>query len=308
MALTNAGTNSPDSQAKGAPAQPEERELDPGTGPHNGEGRTPDSSVSELVSQRPSTAEIYDRLTKMRHLLMTREFGLQEILTKIDILRSEFQYGHNYNPIEHVSSRVKSLDSIVDKARRKGIPFTAEDIGANLLDIAGIRLTCSFVSDTYTMRDLLLSQTDLTLLRERDYIADPKDNGYQSLHLVIEVPVFLAGGPEKVPVEIQLRTVAMDFWASLEHKIHYKDDTEVPRHLTDALKLAADMSAALDDSMERIHNEILELHKEAEAEAPSGGGTTRIHHPLSENPIPDGESRELLRAILDSFDRRPPQR
>ena len=103
---------------------------------------------------RPNPEQIYNRISKIRHLLMTREFGQQEILTKIDILRSEFQYSHDYNPIEHVSSRVKSLESIIDKAQRKGIPMTAEDIGANILDNAGIRLTCSFVSDTYTKRDL----------------------------------------------------------------------------------------------------------------------------------------------------------
>lgn len=278
------------------------------------------SEGNELTGQGwPDPTQVYDRLTKIRHLLMTREFGLQEILTKIDILRSEFQYSHDYNPIEHVSSRVKSLDSIISKAHRKGIPFTAEDIGTNLLDIAGIRLTCSFVSDTYTMRDLLLSQSDLTLIRERDYIKDPKPNGYQSLHLIIEVPVFLAEGPERVPVEIQLRTVAMDFWASLEHKIHYKDDSDVPRHLTDALKLAADMSSSLDVSMERIHNEILELHakeeaarsgtdgdRPAEATSPATG-TRRVHHPAIQRQAMSDDSRELFQAVLESFGMSRPQ-
>ena len=271
------------------------------------------SEGNELsVSGRPDAAQVYERLSKIRRLLMTREFGLQEILTKIDILRSEFQYSHDYNPIEHVSSRVKSLDSIISKTHRKGIPFTADDIGANLLDIAGIRLTCSFVSDTYTMRDLLLSQSDLTLIRERDYIKDPKPNGYQSLHLIIEVPVFLAEGPERVPVEIQLRTVAMDFWASLEHKIHYKDDSDVPRHLTDALKLAADMSSSLDVSMERIHNEILDLHAKEEAsrtgsvgeqedDSATTTGTRRVHHPAAQRQAMSDDSQELFQAVLESF-------
>ncbi|MCF2706938.1 GTP pyrophosphokinase family protein [Arcanobacterium haemolyticum] len=199
------------------------------------------------------------RINEIRHVLMVRECGMKEILTKVEILRDEFRQNHDYNPIEHVSSRMKSLRSLADKVRRKGIPFTAEAINSSIFDIAGIRLTCSFVSDTYTMKRLLLAQTDLTLLDERDYIANPKPNGYQSLHLILEVPVFLAEGVERVPVEVQLRTVAMDFWASLEHKIHYKDETEVPRHLTDALKLAADMASALDSSMERLHKEILEL-------------------------------------------------
>lgn len=279
----------------------------------------PGTTTGEILSLRPSTREIQDRLYKIRRLLMTREFGLKEILTKIDILRSEFQYSHDYNPIEHVSSRVKSLNSIVDKAQRRGIPFTAEAIADEILDIAGIRLTCSFVSDTYTMRDLLLSQNDLTLIRERDYIKEPKPNGYQSLHLILEVPVFLAEGPERVPVEIQLRTVAMDFWASLEHKIHYKDDSDVPRHLTDALKLAADMSSALDTSMERIHEEILELHaKEAQAASPNptapehaqpgtDPGTVRLHHPLSDGPDLGEDSQDLFRAVLDSFGLSPRQ-
>ena len=215
---------------------------------------------------RPNPEQIYNRISKIRHLLMTREFGQQEILTKIDILRSEFQYSHDYNPIEHVSSRVKSLESIIDKAQRKGIPFTAEDIGANILDIAGIRLTCSFVSDTYTMRDLLLAQNDLTLIRERDYIKDPKPNGYQSLHLIIEVPVFLAEGPERVPVEIQLRTVAMDFWASLEHKIAYKFEGKAPDYLERELKSCADMVDMLDAKMFSLNQSILETRRAQEDE------------------------------------------
>ena len=236
------------------------------TGTSEPSAETPDAPepASERNESRSSalpasTERLRDTIQQLHRLMMLYEFGMQEIMTKVNILRSEFQRTHEYNPIEHVSSRLKSPESLIKKVHKKQLSLDAAVIRESVQDIAGVRLTCSFVSDIYRMRDLLLKQSDLTLVRERDYIQNPKANGYKSLHLVVEVPVFLAEGVEQVPVEIQLRTVAMDFWASLEHKIYYKYDKVVPRHLTDALKLAADMAATLDTSMERIHQEILEL-------------------------------------------------
>lgn len=204
---------------------------------------------------------------ELRRLMLMYKFGIDEVMTKISILRDEFRHMRNYNPVEHVTSRLKSFESILAKCRRKDIPVTPEAIRESMLDIAGVRVTCSFVSDIYRVRDMLAGQSDLTVLEERDYIDQPKRNGYKSLHLIVQVPVFLSDRVEHVNVEIQLRTIAMDFWASLEHKIYYRYDREVPRHLTDALKLAADTAWALDTAMERIHEEMKGIRANGEAEA-----------------------------------------
>ena len=193
---------------------------------------------------------------EFQRFLMEYRFGLQEVETKISILREEFQEMHDYNPIEHVSSRVKSPDSLVEKVRRKGVDPDFASIRAGVTDIAGVRITCSFTRDAYRLFDLLTSQHDVSLLSVKDYIAEPKPNGYQSLHAIVEVPVFLSTGPVAVPVEVQFRTVAMDFWASLEHKIYYKYDRLVPAELLAELKDAADTAAELDARMERLHRQI----------------------------------------------------
>ncbi len=213
--------------------------------------------ASFLAAQSPDDADAL--LLDLRRLGMTYKFGIDEVMTKISILRDEFRHMQNYNPVEHVGSRLKSFDSILTKCRRKGIELNPEAIRSQMFDIAGVRVTCSFVADIYRVRDMLAGQSDLTVLEERDYIASPKANGYKSLHLIVQVPVFLSDRVEDVVVEIQLRTIAMDFWASLEHKIYYRYDREVPRHLTDALKLAADTAWSLDTAMERIHEEMKEI-------------------------------------------------
>lgn len=200
-----------------------------------------------------------EQFIDMRRLLMVYEFALEAMMLKVNLLREDFRLARDYNPIEHVNARVKSPQSILDKAQRKGIPFTPEQLRRELFDIAGLRLTCSFKTDIYQVRDHLLLHDDVRLKEEKDYIKNPKPNGYQSLHLIVEVPIHLTAGVQWVPVEIQLRTVAMDFWASLEHKIYYKYHGEVPRHLTDSLKLAADMAATMDTTMERLYEEVRSL-------------------------------------------------
>lgn len=187
-------------------------------------------------------------------------------MTKIMVLRDEFREIRDYNPIEHIGSRVKSMESIVDKAQRKDIPLTPDALRAGIFDIAGVRITCGFVSDIARVRDMLVGQSDITLIEERDYITNGKANGYKSLHLILQVPVFLSDRVENVTVEVQIRTIAMDFWASLEHKIHYKYGHDVPPHLVTELKLASDVASQLDRSMERIHDEVLE-HTRQEAAA-----------------------------------------
>lgn len=203
-----------------------------------------------------SAAELREMRDGLQRFLMEYRFGLQEVETKIGILRDEFLLTHDYNPIEHVSSRVKSPDSIVEKVQRKGIEADFASIRGSITDIAGIRITCSFVADVYRLFDLLTAQDDVRLVQVKDYIAEPKPNGYKSLHAIVEVPVFLSTGRIEVPVEVQFRTIAMDFWASLEHKIYYKYDTRVPEELLASLKDAADTAAELDERMERLHGAI----------------------------------------------------
>lgn len=193
---------------------------------------------------------------EFQRFLREYEFGMREVETKISILRDEFTHDHAYNPIEHVKSRLKTPDSIVEKIARKGIAEPDfERIRAEITDIAGVRVTCSFVADVYRLFDLLTAQDDVTVRTVKDYIASPKENGYKSLHAIIEVPVFLSTGALVVPVEVQFRTIAMDFWASLEHKIYYKFSNRVPSHLVDSLSEAAEAAAELDSRMERLHRE-----------------------------------------------------
>ncbi len=187
---------------------------------------------------------------------MIYRFAIYEVVTKIKILREEFGLVHDYNPIERVDSRLKSADRIMAKARQIGCPLTVEDVRAQVRDIAGVRVTCSFKSDVYSIFRMFCDQADITVVEVEDYIATPKPNGYQSLHAIVRVPVFLSQGAEQVDVEMQFRTLAMDFWASLEHKIYYKYDRHVPASLLAELKDAADVAARLDDQMERLHREV----------------------------------------------------
>lgn len=199
------------------------------------------------------TRELRD---EFQRFLREYEFGMREVETKISILRDEFLHDHAYNPIEHVKSRLKSPDSIVEKIARRGIDDPDfERIRKEITDIAGVRVTCSFVGDVYRLFDLLTEQDDITVRIVKDYIKEPKANGYKSLHAIIEVPVFLSTGPLAVPVEVQFRTIAMDFWASLEHKIYYKFSNQVPSHLVESLSDAAEAAAELDSRMERLHRE-----------------------------------------------------
>ena len=203
-----------------------------------------------------STNQLRAMRDEMQRFLLEYRFGMQEIETKVAILRDEFQYMHDYNPIEHVSSRVKTPDSLVEKVVRKGIESDFASIRAAITDIAGVRITCSFTTDAYRLFDLLTQQDDVTVVAVKDYIAEPKANGYKSLHAIVEVPVFLSSGRVAVPVEVQFRTIAMDFWASLEHKIYYKYDRQVPQELLVSLKDAADTAAELDERMQRLHREL----------------------------------------------------
>lgn len=199
---------------------------------------------------------IRDRLTEF---MLRYNFALNEMETRIANLQEEYQLLHEYNPIEHVKSRIKSPESIMKKIHRKGGVQSLEEVSTLIRDIAGIRITCSFIKDIYVIRDMLQNQSDLNIVLIKDYIETPKPNGYRSLHLLVQVPVFMSDRLERVFVEIQVRTIAMDFWASLEHKIFYKYNQSVPKPLLQELSEAAESAYALDLKMEKLHRQIEEI-------------------------------------------------
>jgi putative GTP pyrophosphokinase len=227
---------------------------------------------------------------ELTRFLMAYKSGIEELMTKVRILQDEFRYIHDYNPIEHVGSRLKSPESILRKTMRKGWPLTLADLRTQMLDIAGVRITCSFISDTYRIKEMLARQSDLTVLEVRDYIAEPKPNGYQSLHMIVEIPVFMSDRTETVRVEVQIRTIAMDFWASLEHKIYYKYDREVPAALVEELREAAEAAARLDAKMELLHDEVSQLGPPSDDQRELRFGELQL-------PVPE--------ALIEAFLRQP---
>ena len=182
--------------------------------------------------------------------------AIREVQTKLEILDDEFQMKHKRNPIHHMQTRMKSIQSMMEKLQRKHESVSIASAVTNLTDIAGVRVICSYIQDIYTVADLLTSQDDVKVLRVRDYIKDPKPNGYRSLHLVLEIPVFLSEGRILVPVEVQIRTIAMDFWASLEHSLRYKAEGQVTEEVSRELLQTASDIAALDQRMQRIHDKV----------------------------------------------------
>ncbi len=180
--------------------------------------------------------------------------AIMEIETKFRVLDEEYSLEYDRNPINSIKSRLKSLPSIKEKLERRSLPLTIESIEENLNDIAGIRVICSFTEDVYALAESLLKQDDITLIEMKDYIKNPKPNGYRSLHLIVGIPIFLAHEKRIMRAEIQLRTIAMDFWATLEHQLRYKKDTEFTKEMADELLMCADMSAELDMKMGNLRN------------------------------------------------------
>ena len=188
--------------------------------------------------------------------------ALKEIGTKLEILNDEFQQVHRYNPIEHIKSRIKTSESIVKKLKKKGYESTIENMIEHVNDIAGIRVICSFTSDIYRVAEMIGNQNDIKVLSIKDYIKNPKPSGYKSYHMLVTVPIFLSDKMVNAKVEIQIRTVAMDFWASLEHKIHYKFEGNAPEHIKNELKECARMVSDLDARMLALNEEIRSLEDE----------------------------------------------
>lgn len=194
-----------------------------------------------------------------RKLMAYYTCAMMEVETKLNVLNEEFSLQYDRNPISSIKTRLKSFDSIIEKLQRKELPMDDFDvIEQNLNDIAGVRVICSFPEDVYMLAEALLKQDDIRLLERKDYIASPKANGYRSLHLIVEVPIFLAQEKRLMKVEVQLRTIAMDFWASLEHQLKYKKELENTDELTRELLECAEVSAALDAKMEEIRKRIMD--------------------------------------------------
>ncbi len=186
--------------------------------------------------------------------------ALRQIQTKLAILNDEFQHVHNYNPIEHIKARIKTAESIAKKLRRHGYEVTLENMVKYCNDIAGVRVICDFTSDIYKIADMISNQSDIKVIAIKDYIAQPKASGYTSYHMIVMVPVYLSDRIIDTKVEIQIRTIAMDFWASLEHKIQYKFPGEVPEQIAKELYECAEMVSELDEKMLDLNNEIQEIN------------------------------------------------
>lgn len=188
--------------------------------------------------------------------------AIQFMNVRLETLANEFRISHRNNPIHHIESRVKSVRSIMRKLRKQGIPVSMTNAKKNLHDLAGVRVVCCYTRDIFTIADLIKSQDDIQLIAEKDYIKMPKENGYRSLHLVVDVPVYLSGAKLFIPVEVQIRTVAMDFWASLEHNLRYKAQEEVPASIVEELKKCADVITETDFRMEQIAHAVNQLRDE----------------------------------------------
>ena len=208
-----------------------------------------------VISRIYSNNEIKERLqtytAPYRELMSYYRCAMMEVSTKFNVLDEELSLQYDRNPIEAIKTRLKAPESIMDKLSRRGLPFSAESIEQNLNDIAGVRVICAYISDIYMLRDALLRQDDIVLLQEKDYIKNPKPNGYRSLHLIVETPIFLHDQKKQMRVEVQFRTMAMDWWASVEHKLRYKKPA-APEEVNSELKECAEISADLDKRLEKL--------------------------------------------------------
>lgn len=198
-----------------------------------------------------------NEIDNWKEVILVYTSALKQIETKLEILNDEFQHVHQYNPIEHIKSRVKTSESIVKKLRKGGYEATIENMVKHVNDIAGIRIICSFTSDIYQIAKMIANQQDVTLVSVKDYIKNPKKSGYKSFHMIVTLPVYLSDRIVDVKVEIQIRTVAMDFWASLEHKIYYKFEGNAPEYISSDLRACAEIVSRLDEKMLSLNEAIL---------------------------------------------------
>ncbi len=213
-----------------------------------------------MLSHALKNADIRKRIDHFsapyKKLMAYYRCAMMEVSTKFNVLNEALSLQYDRNPIESIKTRIKSPESILDKLARKNLPMTLENIEQNIHDVAGVRVICSFPSDIYMLADCLLNQDDIIVVEKKDYIKNPKKNGYRSLHLIIGIPIFLHDQKKIMNVEVQLRTISMDWWASLEHKIRYKKDINNPEDIEDQLYTCAQVGANLDMHMEELYKKV----------------------------------------------------
>lgn len=239
--------------------------------------------MEEITGLPKIYGTLKDTMQEWERMRMIYDAALREVNTKLEILNNEFKMAHQYNPIEHITSRIKSPESIAKKLRHNNREVTVENIAKYINDVAGIRIICSFTSDIFRIAELISKQSDVTVLKIKDYITNPKENGYKSYHMIISVPIFLSDTVVNTKVEIQIRTIAMDFWASLEHKMYYKFEGNAPVNIRRELKECADLVSFLDQKMLAINEEIKRYSGEEEE------NTT----------VMDSEMQELYGTVLE---------
>ena len=222
-----------------------------------------ESNNTEMMIFPQVDRAIYDQRKRVagtvidyKEMRMRYSCAIKEVRTKFDVLNSEFNVRYRRNPITSISSRLKSSSSIMNKLSRKGLDFTLENVENNLYDVAGIRVVCSYVDDIYVLAQALAKQDDITVIKEKDYIKNPKPNGYRSYHMIVSVPVFFSDQTKDMAVEVQIRTIAMDFWASLEHQLKYKQDVPNQREIVEQLTDCAERIAAVDEQMRQVRAKI----------------------------------------------------
>jgi len=203
-----------------------------------------------------------EEFAKLKDLLLIYEWGQRTLLTKLNIMHDDFKNFQESNPIEYIRGRLKSPESIAQKLKKLNLEITAENVKKHLNDVAGVRIICPFAKDIHHLIDLIRVMPDVSILEERDYVSKPKPSGYRSYHLILEVPVFCSGRVENVVIEVQIRTEAMNFWSTLEHKARYKYQDHIPEHLCDELVVCADKIAELDQRMFLIHEIISLINQE----------------------------------------------
>lgn len=249
--------------------------------------------LSYNLTEIPNGADVTQLITTPRDfqdMMMRYQCAVMEVETKIRVLNEEFALRTQRNPIESIKSRLKSPASIYEKMERRGFPVTVESMEKNLNDIAGVRVICSFPEDIYNVARLITEQDDIVVLEIKDYIANPKPNGYRSLHLIVAVPIFLASEKKNMKVELQFRTIAMDFWASLEHKMYYKFEGNAPENIRRELKECADLVGFLDRKMMAINEEIRKYSPEEEEGVLISDSLRRLYGMVNE----ENESKEAI--------------
>ncbi len=214
------------------------------------------TDLSDISTDSLSSFSMMENLREFMSINQLYSAAIKEIVTKLEILDDEFSVKYNYNPIHQIESRLKKPQSVLEKLQRKGFDISISSIRENLFDVAGIRVICNYIDDVYNIAELLTSQDDITLITTKDYIKNPKENGYRSLHLIVSIPIFLAESTENVKAEVQIRTIAMDMWASLEHELKYKSEDYVSDRLKERLKINAEKLAYIDSEMQSIFREI----------------------------------------------------